>query len=220
MKKLLLSIFILFFVGQNSFAQSSTMSKFKKMIGIKDSVQEKALAHPDSEEMTKSQKAVLYYSQNDIKSALNTIVSIKDDDRTSQDWLLLGNLLQDSEKHSDAIFMYNRAILVDKANYKAYYNIANLYLEDGKFNLAIENYKKATKLNDKFPYAFYNLGCAYVQAGDLKKAKLAFLKAIEIKNTEPDFHYNLALVYKKLGKEKLAKQYLSFYNKLLEDNNG
>ena len=72
----------------------------------------------------------------------------------------------------------------------------------------------AGKHNPNNPYIYYNLGCAYIKAGELKKAKSAFIKALELKNSVPEFHYNLAFVYKKLGKEKLAKTYLSNYNKL------
>lgn len=166
-------------------------------------------------EMTMSEKATLYYGDNNTEEAFQQILKIKDYERTPQDWLLLGNILQDNGKVADAIFMYNRAVAIDKTYYKAYYNLANLYLEENKINLAIQNYKLASKYNDKFPYAYYNLGCAYLELGQAKNAKIAFLKAIEAKNTVPEFHYNLAYTYKKLGKEKLAKKYLENYNQLI-----
>ena len=170
------------------------------------------------ETMSQSEQAMLYYNENNIKAAFDTLLAIKEVKRTVQDWVLLGNILQDQDRTSDAIFMYQRAILLDPKNYKAFYNLGNIYLEDEKPYLAIENYRKANKADNKFPYAYYNLGCSYLKIGDLKKAKIAFLKAIEIKNTEPSFHYNLAYTYKMLKNEKLAKQYLGFYNKLMENN--
>lgn len=169
-------------------------------------------------EMTMSEKATLYYGDNNTEEAFQQILKIKDYERTPQDWLLLGNVLQDNGKNADAMFMYNRAVAIDKTYYKAYYNLANLYLEENKLNLAIQNYKLASKYNDKFPYAYYNLGCAYLELGQAKNAKIAFLKAIEAKNTVPEFHYNLAYTYKKLGKEKLAKKYLENYNSLTLGN--
>lgn len=169
-------------------------------------------------EMTKSEKATIYYSQNDIKNAFEVLLSIKEDERTAQDWILLGNILQDQEKISDAEFMYQRASIVDSKCYKAYYNLANMYLDEDKPYLAIETYNKAKKANPDFPYTYYNLGCAYLKIGNLKKAKYAFLAAVETKNTVADFHYNLAYTYKMLNKPKLAKQYLNNYNKLMEIN--
>lgn len=168
--------------------------------------------------MTPSEQAILLYNDNNLKGALEILLAIKESERSAQDWLLLGNILQDQDKISDAVFMYQRAILVDPKFYKPYYNLGNIYLADDKPLLAIENYRKANKLNNEFPYAYYNLGCAYLKSGDLKKAKIAFLKAIELKNTVQEFHYNLAYTYKMLNKPKLSKQYLGFYNKLMENN--
>lgn len=169
-------------------------------------------------EMTLNEKATLLYNENNIKASLDTLLCIKEFDRTAQDWLLIGNILYDQDKIADAVFMYKKAITTNPKFYKSYYNLGNIYLEDEKPFLAIENYRKANTLNPQFAYSYYNLGCAYLKAGNLKKAKIAFLKAVELKNTEPDFHYNLAYTYKKLKNDKLAKQYLGFYNKLTENN--
>ncbi|MBP7211255.1 hypothetical protein KBA27_00315 [bacterium] len=182
-----------------------------------DSGQNKKKATVSSEEiMTPHKEAILYYNDNNLDKALETILRMSENEKTAQDWFLLGNILQDKERNSDAVFMYKRAIAIDETFYKPYYNLGTMYLEDEKPYIAIENFKKAIHLKSDFAYSYYNMGCAYLQIGNLKKAKLAFIKAIEIKNTEPDFHYNLAYTYKSLNKPKLAKQYIDNYNKLLE----
>ncbi|HNW26008.1 MAG TPA: tetratricopeptide repeat protein [Candidatus Gastranaerophilaceae bacterium] len=168
------------------------------------------------DEMTPSQQAILLYNDNDLKGAYEILLTVPDAKRNAQDYVLLGNILRDEDKISDAIFMYQRSILVDELFYKPYYNLGVLYLDEEKPFMAIENLKKACRLKKDFAYGYYNLGCAYLKAGDLGKAKIAFLKAIELKNNEPDFYFNLAYTYKKLGKEKLSKQYLELYNKAME----
>lgn len=170
------------------------------------------------EAMTPSEQAVILYNDNNLQGALDMLLSIKDNDRSAQDYLLLGNILQDQDKQADAIFMYQRAILKDPKYYKAYYNLGNIYLADDKPFMAIENYRQANKLNNQFAYGYYNLGCAYLKAGSLKKAKIAFIKAVELKNNVPDFYYNIAYTYKMLKKDKIAKQYLEIYNKMMEAN--
>ncbi len=165
---------------------------------------------------TISKQATIHYAENDIKNSFDLLLSIPEEERTPQNWLLLGNILQDQGKNSEAVFMYQKAILADENYYKAYYNLGNVYLNDDKPYIAIEQYKKLIKINPNFPYAYYNLGCAYIKIGELRKAKNAFLSAVELKNTEPDFHYNLAYVYKKLKNEKNAKLYLQYYNKIME----
>ena len=85
-----------------------------------------------------SEQAKLLYADNNIAATFDLLLSIPEDDRTAENWLLLGNILQDKGRTSDAAFMYNQAIAKDPKYYKAYYNLANIYLEEDKPNLAIE----------------------------------------------------------------------------------
>ncbi len=166
---------------------------------------------------TISNQANILYAGNDIKSAMNVLLSIPEEERSAQNWLLLGNLLQDKGKLDDAEFMYKKAIMTDDKYYKAYYNLGNIYLQDGKPNMAVEQYQKAIKIKPEYAYAHYNLGCAYIQLGKYGKAKYELLVATDYKNTVPEFYYNLAYVYKKMNKEKASKSYLEHYNKLMEN---
>ena len=219
MKKIVLLLTIVLFSANCASAQGMNFDGIKKIFHKQPAQSQKAVENSEDEDsLTPSEQATLLYNENNTKGAFDTLLTIKDANRSTQDWILLGNLLCDQERTSDGIFMYQRAIMLDPKCYKAYYNLGNIYLEDEKPYLAIENYRKANKSNNEFPYAYYNLGCAYLKTGELKKAKIAFLKAIELKNTEPSFHYNLAYTYKMLNNEKLAKQYLGFYNKLMEAN--
>lgn len=158
----------------------------------------------------------ILYAENNIKEAFNLILSIPEEDRTTQNWILMGNILQDQGKNDDAIFMYNHAVSKDEKNFKAHYNLGCIYLAQDKPNLAITELKKAIKYNPNFAYAYYNLGCAYLKTGKTKSAKWEFLKAIDLNNQVADFHYNLAYTYKQLNNEKQAKTYLEYYNKLIE----
>lgn len=165
-----------------------------------------------------SKQATAFYSDNNFHKTMELILQIPETERSAQDWLLLGNLLDEKGEKHNAIFMYQKAINTDEKYYKAYYNLANLYMQDGKYNLAIENYKKAVKLNAQNPYVHYNLGCAYIKIAEIKKAKTSLLKAVTIKNDIAEIHYNLAFVYKSLGKPKIAQTYLDNYNKLTANN--
>lgn len=168
-------------------------------------------------EDTKSEQAKLLYADNSISESFDLLLAIPEESRTAENWLLLGNILQDKGRNDDAVFMYTQAIIKDPKFYKAYYNLGNCYLESDKPNMAIDEYKKVLKLKEDYAYAYYNMGCAYVKLGKFKQARNAFLDAVYYKNTEPDFHYNLAYVYKKLGKQKNAEAYIQIYNKLIEN---
>ena len=67
-----------------------------------------------------NQEIKVLYAENNIKEAFNLLLSIPEEERTSENWLLMGNILQDEGKPDDAIFMYNNAIATDEKNYKAH----------------------------------------------------------------------------------------------------
>ena len=167
-----------------------------------------------SEELSK--QAVAFYSDNNFNKALEILLQIDERHKTPQDWLLLGNIYEEKGEKQNAVYMYQKAIVVNKKYYKAYYNLANLFLEDENYNIAIEHYKKAISLNKSNPYLYYNLACAYIKNGDIKKAKTNLIKAVTLKNDSPEIHYNLAYVYNSLGKKDIAQTYLDNYNKLTQ----
>ena len=169
-------------------------------------------------ENTLSQQATAFYSDNNFQKTMELLLQIEENERSAQDWLLLGNLLDEKGEQEQAVFMYQKAINVNPKYYKAYYNIANIYLGQNKYSMAIENYKKAAKLNQTNPYVYSNLACAYLKQGKLREAKNALIKAITLKNDIPEIHYNLAYVYKSLNKPKLAQTYLDNYNKLTSND--
>lgn len=173
--------------------------------------------HCSTEELSK--QATAFYSDNNFNKTLDLLLQINEKERSAQDWLLLGNLMDEKGEKNNAIFMYQKSISTDPKYYKAYYNLGNLYVAENKFNLAIENYKQASKLSKENPYIYYNMGCAYIKLAQLNKAKSALIKAVTLKNDIPEIHYNLAYVYKGLNKPKLAQIYLDNYNKLTESLN-
>lgn len=164
-----------------------------------------------------SKQATAFYSDNNQVRTMDLILQINEKDRTAQDWLLLGNVMADSMRMEDAVYMYKKAIEKDKKCYRAYYNLGNYYFDHGKYYDAMDYYTKAYKLSPENPYICYNIGCTALKLGDLTKAKLYFYKAILYDSNVPEFHYNLAYTYKMLKKEKLAQPYVDNYNKLMEN---
>jgi len=198
MKKLL---FILIIVGMT--LGNSASAAWKKQV-------EQKAVDPATEQ------AKVLYAQNDIDAALNVLQNKITDDRSAEDWLLLGNILQDKDQINEAIYMFNQAIQTDPKYYKAHYNLGYIYLIQEKPNMALAEFKKATKYKDDFSYGYYNMGCAYLMLKDYRNAKYNFFRALDLKNTDPNIYYNLAYSYKMLNKEKQAQTYLDLYNKMIE----
>lgn len=165
-----------------------------------------------------SEQAKVLYAQNEIDEALKLLKSKGEEYRTAEDWLIIGNILQDKDRIDEAIYMFKKSIEKDPKYYKAHYNLGYIYLIQDKPNMALEEFKKAVKYKDNFAYGYYNMGCAYLKLKQYGSAKYNFFRAVDLKSDEPMFYYNLAYTYKQMGKEKQAQTYLDLYNKLMERN--
>ncbi len=200
------------FACLNSFGYNFGMKKFILTVFM---LLNCAVCFADGSELSK--QATAFYSDNNQVRTMDLILQINEKDRTAQDWLLLGNVMADSMKMEDAVYMYKKAVQKDKKCYRAYYNLGNYYFDHGKYEEAMENYTKAYKLQPENPYVCYNIGCTALKQNNLMKAKLYFHKAVMYNANVPEFHYNLAYTYKQLKKEKLAQPYVDNYNKLMEN---
>ncbi len=163
-----------------------------------------------------SQQAKALYAQNDIDETQKLLLSKSEEDRSAEDWLILGNIYQDKSKIDEAVYMFNKALEKNPKYYKAYYNLGYIYLVQDKPNLALTYLKKAVRYNPNFSYGYYNIGCAYLKLKSYGLAKYNFFKAIDLQNNDPNIYYNLAYAYKMMNKEKQAKTYLDIYNKIIE----
>lgn len=163
-----------------------------------------------------SNQARILYAQNDIDGALKLLKNKGELTRTAEDWLLIGNILQDKDRLDEAVYMYKKSIEVNPKYYKAHYNLGYIYLTNDKPNMALAEFKQAVKYKDDFAYGYYNIGCAYLALKQYRNARYNFYKALDIKGDEPAIYYNLAYTYKMLNNEKQAKTYYDLYNKIME----
>lgn len=165
---------------------------------------------------TTSQEARALYAQNEIDGALKLLTTKGEANRSAEDWLLIGNILQDKDKFDEAIYMYNKALEKDPKFYKAHYNLGYIYLAQDKPNMALSEFKKSVKYKDGFSYGYYNMGCAYLKLKQYRNARFNFFRAMDLKADEPMVYYNLAYTFKKMNNEKQAQKYLDLYNKMME----
>ena len=116
MKKIFKKLFILIavLIASSNFVNAQPgVANFFDNLKNKPSAQERLapVKKTYDDELTPSEQATILYNENNEKAALEILTKIKDPDRTAQDWILLGNILQDMDKKSDAIFMYQNAIV-------------------------------------------------------------------------------------------------------------
>ena len=58
-----------------------------------------------------SKQAVAFYSDNNYNKTMDLLLQIDENERSPQDWLILGNLLDEKGEKDNAIFMYQKAIM-------------------------------------------------------------------------------------------------------------
>lgn len=163
-----------------------------------------------------SEQAKALYAQNDIDGALKLLKGKTEESRSAEDWLLIGNILQDKDKIDEAVYMFKKSIQADPKYYKAHYNLGYIYFIQDKPNMALDEFKLATKYKDDFAYGYYNMACAYLKIKEYRNARYNFFKALDLKNNEPNIYYNLAYTFKMLNKEKQAQTYLDLYNQMMK----
>ena len=175
---------------------------------------------PEQQEQqtTESQQARVFYAQNDIDKALKILEQIPEEQRSAQDWLLLGNIMQDKENIEQALYMFSKSSQKDPKFYKAHYNMGYIYLTKNQPNMALTEFKLAVKYKPDFSYGYYNIGCAYLKLKKYSQARYNFFRSVDLRANEPNVYYNLAYTYKMQGKDKQAQTYLDMYNKMMEEH--
>lgn len=166
-----------------------------------------------------SEQAKALYAQNEIDEALKLLKGKTEESRSAEDWLLIGNILQDKDKIDEAVYMFKKAIEKDPKYYKPYYNLGYIYLMQDKPNMALAEFKKSVKYKDDFAYGYYNMACAYLKLKEYGNARFNFFRALDLKADDPAIYYNLAYTFKMQNKEKQAQTYLDLYNQMMERHN-
>ncbi len=204
MRKLLLSLFVLSILLGNSAVSAATV----KLPWKKE--EQQVVVDPVSEQ------AKALYAQNEIDEALKLLKGKSEESRSAEDWLLIGNILQDKDKIDEAVYMFKKSIEKDPKYYKAHYNLGYIYLIQDKPNMALAEFKLAVKYKDDFAYGYYNMACAYLKLKQYRNARYNFFRAMDLKGNDPNIYYNLAYTFKMLNNEKQAQTYLDIYNKMIE----
>ena len=55
-----------------------------------------------------SEQAKILYAQNEIDEALKLLKSKGEEYRTAEDWLIIGNILQDKDRIDEAVYMFKK----------------------------------------------------------------------------------------------------------------
>lgn len=111
---------------------------------------------------------------------------IEEDPQNTEAWIKLGNVLMDSEKYSEAIEAYGRALDLDPSNVNVRVDRGSCYRNIGRSDLAVEHYRKGIEIDPKHAYAHLNLAVVLTYdledyAGGIKE----FERFLDLKPDDP-----------------------------------
>ena len=125
---------------------------------------------------------------------------------------ILGDLLWNRNKKSEAIDMYKTAAKIDPTDAVTHYNLGFMAQELGKLDDARIRYENAITLKPSYADAHNNLGSIYQEEGRLDDAESSYKQAIVYKPQDVEAHYNLGNTLQELGKLNEAE---ALYNKAI-----
>lgn len=127
-------------------------------------------------------------------------------------YLQLGDIAQTQENYDQAVYYYNRSIVLDD-RYLTFINLGNTFAKKRDYKNALSAFAEAEKRNDKDYLLFFNRGIVYSQVGDYNKALESYEKALELKPEFSPVFRNIGIIYFVSEKYADAKYY---FNKFLQ----
>lgn len=126
----------------------------------------------------------------------------------------IANKLLEKENYQEAASKYLNAIMLDRNNAKAYYNLGLCYKHLEKYDKAINYLEKSTEIKPEYD-TYFELGVCYLLKGIPCAAIKNFVCAIKMKPDSPDAILQLGISHELCEEYDMA---LMIYQKLIENS--
>ncbi|MBC7388063.1 MAG: tetratricopeptide repeat protein, partial [Opitutaceae bacterium] len=107
----------------------------------------------------------------------------------------------------------DRAIYLNKDNYKAFYNRA-VILADSLPKMAMKDLAQTLKIKKDFHLAYYNLGILYYRDAQYKKARDSFESCISLMPHHLPSIHNLSMIYGLIGDKNMQEYYRNEFERI------
>ena len=121
-------------------------------------------------------------------------------------WKVLGALLGQSDRSSEAVNANQKAVTLSPKDAQAHSNLGNTLKELGRLEEAEESYRQAIALKPDYADAYSNLGVTLKELGRLNEAEESYRQAIALKPDYAQAHSNLGNTLKELGRLEEAEE--------------
>lgn len=111
---------------------------------------------------------------------------------------VLGIILREAKKYTEAIETLKIAIALDKNDPEIFNSIGNVLRDTGQVEAAIIQYEKALLLNNNYSEVYNNLGAALQDLGRYEEAVQQYENALRLNQDFAEAYYNLGGVLREL----------------------
>ncbi len=129
-------------------------------------------------------------------------------------WKLLGALLNQTGRVSEALIACQKSVLLDKNNAEAHNNLGHTLYKLDRLEEAESSYRKSIEIDPKNALAHYNLGQALGKRGNLEQSEISYKEAIALRPNYIEAYNNLGIVLKGQGRLEEAEEAYSFAIKM------
>ena len=120
-------------------------------------------------------------------------------------WKLLGALLNQTGRVSEALSACQKSVLLDKNNAEANNNLGHTLYKLDRLEEAESSYRKSIEIDPNNALAHYNLGQTLEKRGDLEQSEISYKEAIALRPNYIEAYNNLGIVLKSLGRLEEAE---------------
>ena len=115
-------------------------------------------------------------------------------------WKVLGAILQQTGRKSEAVNANQRAVDLSPQDAEAHNNLGATFKELARLKEAETCLRQAIALKPDYPEACNNLGLTLVELGKYEEAKQNYVRAIALKPDFTNVHLHLGIILQKQGK--------------------
>jgi tetratricopeptide (TPR) repeat protein len=126
--------------------------------------------------------------------------------------VIVGRVLHDNERKSEALGFYRRAVVHDPGSGLAHENLGNALEKSGDLVGAIEQFRLLVRIDPKSLHGRTKLGLALDRSGAKTEAMNCFVRAVELQPNSPEANFNVANSLLKAGR---AAESIPFFKKAL-----
>lgn len=143
-----------------------------------------------------------YLKDGQNTSGVRPQIPVTEEQRTEAERLKNeGNELMKSEKFTEALSLYGRAIQLDASNAVYYCNRAAALSKLNNHEMALEDCRRAISYDPNYSKAYGRMGLAFGNLNDHQRSRDCYRKAVELDPNNESYRNNL-----KIAEEKVAEQ--------------